>query len=220
MSIANYLTVLDEQRDALARNLAAMGVSASESEKLNTLVPKVLQIPQTKSNVTLFQSGIDALHDYGETIYTFYNDGYRSLSGFAETYPNFCCEDNGYALSYNMTDFGWAGEVFTISTTPVAISSGKSILFSYKSGSTEAGVMYLVKKPEDEKTAYDLAQYVYEQIQSESAVTINFNWLYADSYITTLHSCKNVSPGEYLLAWKGVSDNTHPLIRTIKILEV
>jgi hypothetical protein len=29
-----------------------------------------------------------------------------------------------------------------------------------------------------------------------------------------------VSPGEYLLAWKGVSDNTHPLIRTIKILEV
>ena len=45
MSIANYLTALDEQRDALARNLAAMGVQASETEKLNTLVPKVLQIP-------------------------------------------------------------------------------------------------------------------------------------------------------------------------------
>ena len=45
MSIANYLTALDAQRDQLARNLVTMGVQASESEKLNTLVPKVLQIP-------------------------------------------------------------------------------------------------------------------------------------------------------------------------------
>ena len=44
MSIANYLTALDAQRDQLARNLTTMGVQASESEKLNTLVPKVLQI--------------------------------------------------------------------------------------------------------------------------------------------------------------------------------
>ena len=44
MSIANYLTALDAQRDQLARNLVTMGVQASESEKLNTLVPKVLQM--------------------------------------------------------------------------------------------------------------------------------------------------------------------------------
>ena len=37
MSIANYLTALDAQRDQLARNLVTMGVQASESEKLNTL---------------------------------------------------------------------------------------------------------------------------------------------------------------------------------------
>ena len=79
MSIGNYLTALDEQRDALARNLVTMGVQASETEKLNTLVPKVLQIPQTKPDVTLFRASIDALHDYGEKVYTFYNDGYRSL---------------------------------------------------------------------------------------------------------------------------------------------
>ena len=89
MSVANYLTALDQQRDQLARNLTAMGVSASESEKLNTLVPKVLQIPQTKPDITLFHSGNDALATYGESIYTFYNDGYRSLAGFAESYPNF-----------------------------------------------------------------------------------------------------------------------------------
>ena len=37
MSIGNYLTALDEQRDQLARNLVTMGVQASETEKLNTL---------------------------------------------------------------------------------------------------------------------------------------------------------------------------------------
>lgn len=78
MSIGNYLTALDEQRDALARNLVTMGVQASESEKLNTLVPKVLQIPQTKPDITLFRASTDTLHDYGEKVYTFYNDGYRS----------------------------------------------------------------------------------------------------------------------------------------------
>ena len=32
MSIANYLTALDAQRDQLAQNLVTMGVQASESE--------------------------------------------------------------------------------------------------------------------------------------------------------------------------------------------
>ncbi len=58
MSIANYLTALDAQRDQLARNLVAMGVQASESEKLNTLVPKVLQIPTSRPETTLFHSAV------------------------------------------------------------------------------------------------------------------------------------------------------------------
>lgn len=71
MSIANYLTALDAQRDQLACNLVTMGVQASESEKLNTLVPKVLQIPSGRPEVTLFCNGNDALTTYGESIYTF-----------------------------------------------------------------------------------------------------------------------------------------------------
>lgn len=58
MSIANYLTALDAQRDQLARNLVTMGVQASESEKLNTLVPKVLQIPSGRLEVTLFRNAM------------------------------------------------------------------------------------------------------------------------------------------------------------------
>ena len=39
----NYLTDLVNQKNALSDNLNAVGVSASRSEKLNTLVPKVLE---------------------------------------------------------------------------------------------------------------------------------------------------------------------------------
>lgn len=146
MSIANYLTALDEQRDALARNLVTMGVQASETEKLNTLVPKVLQIPQTKPDVTLFKASIDTLHDYGEKLYTFYNDGYRSLTGFAESYPNFCCEENGYALYYNQPDFNWGQTIYTQCVTPVSVTQTSSILFSYRSGAADVGEMWLVPK--------------------------------------------------------------------------
>ena len=126
MSIGNYLTALDEQRDSLARNLVTMGVQASESEKLNSLVPKVLQIPQTKPDVTLFRASIDALHDYGESVYTFYNDGYRSLAGFTESYPHFCCEENGYAIYYNQPDFNWGQTIYTMCVEPVHISINRT----------------------------------------------------------------------------------------------
>ena len=43
-TIAEQLTELVEQKEALADNLTSKGVASSHSEKLNTLVPKVLQI--------------------------------------------------------------------------------------------------------------------------------------------------------------------------------
>ena len=220
MSIANYLTALDEQRDALARNLTTMGVSASETEKLNTLVPKVLQIPQTKQDITLFKASIDTLHDCGEKIYTFYNDGYRSLAGFAESYPNFCSEENGYALYYNQPDFNWGATIYTQCVTPVALTPSMSILFSYRSGAADVGEMWLVPKNVGNLSPAETARYIRETIMAGQAVGIPFNWLQtADNYTTVLIACESITSGEYYLAWKAVSDNTHPYIRTIKILE-
>ena len=221
MSIANYLTALDEQRDALARNLTAMGVSASENEKLNTLVPKVLQIPQSKTDTTIFKASIDTLHDYGESIYTFYNDGYRSLAGFAESYPNFCCEDNGYALYYNQPDFNWGAVIYTMCTEPVRITSNNQILMTYKSGATDLGELWLVPKSSDSLSPSETARYIYETIQNNQALSVPFGWLYSvDNFITVLHDCIGVVSGDYYLAWKAVTDNTHPYIRSIKVLEV
>ena len=43
MAIADYLRKLVEMKNQLVANLNSMGVTANESEKLNTLVPKVLK---------------------------------------------------------------------------------------------------------------------------------------------------------------------------------
>ena len=221
MSIANYLTALDAQRDQLAHNLMTMGVQASESEKLNTLVPKVLQNPQAKQDITLFRASIDVLHDYGEKVYTFYNDGYRSLAGFTESYEHFCCEENGYAIYYNQPDFNWGAVIYTMCVEPVRITPSKSILFSYTSGATDIGEMWLVPKNNDTLSPADTARYIYEAIQNNQAVSVPFGWLgTVGNYINVLHECSNISDGEYYLAWKAVTDNTSPMIRMVKVLEM
>ena len=221
MSIANYLTALDAQRDQLARNLVTMGVQASESEKLNTLVPKVLQIPSGRPEVTLFRNGNDALTTYGESIYTFYIDGYRSLAGFADVYPNFCSADNGYAIYYNQPDFYWGATIYTMCITPVHITPAKKILLSYKCGNTESGEMWLVRKSNQQMSAAETARYIHEKITGGEAISVPFGWLFTvDNYVAVLHDCGSVSADDYYLAWKAVTDNTHPMIRTIKVLEV
>ena len=221
MSIGNYLTALDEQRDQLARNLVTMGVQASETEKLNTLVPKVLQIPQTKPDITLFKASGDALHDYGESVYTFYNDGYRSLAGFTESYEHFCCEENGYAIYYNQPDFNWGAVIYTMCVEPVYITSRNKIMLSYKSGATDIGELWLVPKSNEQMSEADTARYIYEAIQNQSAISIPFGWLGSvGNYINVLHECNGISDGEYYLAWKAVTDNTSPMIRSVKVVDV
>ena len=220
MSIGNYLTALDEQRDALARNLVTMGVQASETEKLNTLVPKVLQIPQAKQDITLFKASIDTLHDFGEKVYTFYNDGYRSLVGFAESYEHFCCEENGYAIYYNQPDFNWGAVIYTMCVEPVHISSSNKIMMSYKSGATDIGEMWLVPKNNDTLSPADTARYIYEAIQNNNAISVSFGWLGTlGNYINVLHECNGINDGKYYLAWKAMTDNTSPMIRSVKIVD-
>ena len=220
MSVGNYLTALDEQRDALARNLVTMGVQASESEKLNTLVPKVLQIPQAKQDITLFRASIDALHDYGEKVYTFYNDGYRSLAGFTESYEHFCCEENGYAIYYNQPDFNWGALIYTMCVESVHISSNRKIMMSYKSSATDIGELWLVPKSNEQMSEADTARYIYEAILNQSAISIPFGWLgTVGNYINVLHECNGINDGEYYLAWKAVTDNTSPMIRSVKIVD-
>ncbi len=169
------------------------------------------------SYTVLFESGTDALTTYGENIYTYYNDGYRSLSGFAESYPHFCCAENDYAIYFNQTDFSWAGTVFVLCLTPVVLTSSMHMILSYTVGASQDAEFYLVRKID--KTGSELAQYIYEEIQAGNAVELSFKWLYSDTYISVMQSLENVPDGEYYLAFKGTSDNSHPIIKTIKFMK-
>ena len=169
------------------------------------------------SYISVFESGSDALQKYGDSIYTYYNDGYRSLAGFAESYPHFCSAENNYALYFNQNDFSWAGTMFVIFLTPVAITSKMKLLLSYMIGASQDAEFYLI--PKTDKTGSELAQYIYEEIKAENALKLSFKWLYSDTFISVMQSLENVSDGEYYLAFKGTSDNSHPMVKSIKFMK-
>lgn len=169
------------------------------------------------SYISVFESGSDVLQKYGDSIYTYYNDGYRSLAGFAESYLHFCCSENEYALYFNQNDFSWAGSVFVMFLTPVAITSKMKLLLSYMVGASQDAEFYLI--PKTDKTGAELAQYIYEEIKAENALKLSFKWLYSDTFISVMQSLENVSDGEYYLAFKGTSDNSHPMVKSIKFMK-
>ena len=169
------------------------------------------------SYISVFESGSDALQKYGDSIYTYYNDGYRSLAGFAESYPHFCSAENNYALYFNQNDFSWAGTVFVMFLTPISITGSMHLLLDYLVGASQDAEFYLVKKAE--KTGSELAQYIYEEIKAENALKLSFKWLYSDTFISVMQSLENISDGEYYLAFKGTSDNSHPMVKSIKFMK-
>jgi hypothetical protein len=184
---------------------------------LENQIQGLLSTVERQSNfTTIFNYGDSVLANYGEKIYTYYGDGYRSLSGFVQSYPNFCCAENNYAISFNQTDFNWAGTVFVLFLDAVKITSSAQIILTYKSGATADTELYFV--PKSDKTGADLARYIYESIGTKNAVAVPCKWLYSDTFITVLQSLESVSDGEYYLAFKGISDNSHPIIRSIQIM--
>ena len=79
-TIAQLLTALDSCRNQLAENLNAKGVAATSDEKLNDLVPKVLEIDSIGSSVVITGSLLDTsgstsksdtLTAYGSSVYIY-----------------------------------------------------------------------------------------------------------------------------------------------------
>ena len=169
------------------------------------------------SYISVFESGSDTLQKYGDSIYTYYNDGYRSLAGFAESYPHFCSAENNYALYFNQNDFSWAGTVFVMFLTPIAISADMHLLLRYLVGASENATFYLVKKTD--KTGAELAQHIYKEIKVKNALQLSFQWLYSDDFVSVMQSPGNVPNGEYYLAFSGTSDNSHPMVKSIKFMK-
>ena len=187
------------------------------NEKLSEILAILENLPTTSINYTaIFENGNDTLQKYGESIYTYYNDGYSSLLDFSESYPNFCCADNDYALYFNQNDFSWGGGVFVLCLTPIVLTSSMHLILKYISGETKDAEFYLVRKTD--KTGSELAEHIYKEVQSGNAIKQSFKWLYSDTYISVMQSLENVPDGEYYLAFKGMSDNSHPIVQEVKVM--
>ncbi len=219
-SINNFMNSMTVYSEKVSNTAARVGSAESEINALQKTIEalqKQIDSVSGSSAVILFQNGADALEKYGETTYIFYNNGYRSMSGFAQSYPNFCSAENDYALYYNQTDFNWAGEIYTMILQPFSISKNSGIVLTYQSGASAVGELYLMRKISG-RTYAELAQVVYEQIQSGNTVKLEFQWLQSTDFISILVDCSDVAIGDYYLVWKGISDNTHPKIKAIKVL--
>ncbi len=208
---------LQSLKDSTMDYISGLTHRCDETDATLSYILEKLEQTQSTDYTVLFESGSDCLQKYGENIFTYYNDGYRSLAGFAESYPHFCCAENDYALYFNHNDFSWAGTVSVLCLTPVVLTSSMHLILSYTVGASQDAEFFLVRKTD--KTGSDLARYIYEQIQSGNAVELSFKWLYSDTYISVMQTMENVPDGEYYLAFKGTSDNSHPMIRSIKFMK-
>ena len=167
----------------------------------------------------VFRYGSTVPGTYADGIYTFYNDGYRNLSGFTQTYPNFCSADNDYALYINQTDFGWGGAVYVMFITPIQVKQSSQLSVTYLSGATDNAEFYLIERNSEITSKSDLARYIYDKIESYDCEKVAFKWLQSGDYITQLIDLSKFPSGNYYLAFKGISDNTHPKIKEIKVRE-
>lgn len=185
-------------------------------ERLSEILVILENLP-TASTVTLFSYGEDVHEKYGDNIFTIYQNGIQDLNSYIRNHKPFCSADNSYALSYNQTDFGWDGQVYTASTTPITVSSGTAIAVTAQSGVTEKGAMYLI--PTAGKSDSDTVQnYIYTSVAGGNCVELPFYWLYCDTFITGLTACDSAAVGEYYLCWVGRSNNTHPIVREVKVM--
>ena len=201
--------------DLVENSTARIGTAEVNIESLQKQIDA---LKNGNEPVILFCSGQDAMSVYAPEIGVILNGGYHLMTDFVAEHPQFCHADNGYALSYSQDDFGWDAQILTVCTKAISLTEKSEIIISYLSGATENGSLYLVPKPE--KIDVPVTIYVNNQITANNAISLSFKWLQSENFITTLTECSGVSDGEYYLAWVGRSNNTHPYIRNIKVLEV
>lgn len=202
--------------DGISPEVSGFATTEYVEERLSEILVILENLP-TASTVTLFSYGEDVPDIYGSSIFTIYQNGIQDLNGYIRNNKPFCSVDNGYALSYNQTDFGWDGQVYTASTQAVSISENSAFVITYQSGAAEDGRLYLI--PASGKSDSDTVQnYIYTSVSNGNCTEITFAWLQTSGYVTVLASLNSVTPAEYYLCWVGRSNNTKPVVREVKIL--
>ena len=191
--------------------------SEKTERTLESLQKQIDNLTSGRNYTILFQSGQNAISTYAPNLSMILDGGYQTMEDFLTAYPQFCSAENDFVLSYSQTCFNWDKSVLTVCAKPLSLTKKTEIVMSYQSGSSEAGSLYLVQKPQ--KIDIPIGVYVNTEIDANRAVSLDFQWLQSDTFITTITECTRISDGEYYLAWVGRSNNSHPKIRFLKVLE-
>ena len=191
--------------------------SEKTERTLESLQKQIDNLTSGRNYTVLFQSGQDAISTYAPNLSMILDGGYQTMTDFLAAYPQFCSAANDFVLSYSQECFNWDKSVLTVCTKPLSLTKNAEIVMSYQSGSSEAGSLYLVQKPQ--KIDIPIGVYVNTEIDANRAVSLDFQWLQSDTFITTITECTGISDGDYYLAWVGRRNNSHPKIRFLKVLE-
>ena len=191
--------------------------SEKTERTLESLQKQIDNLTSGRNYTVLFQSGQNAISTYASNLSMILDGRYQTMADFLTAYPQFCSAENDFMLSYSQTCFNWDKSVLTVCTKPLSLTKNAEIVMSYQSGSSEAGSLYLVQKPQ--KIDIPIGVYVNTEIDANRAVSLDFQWLQSETFITTITECTGISDGEYYLAWVGRSNNSHPKIRFLKVLE-
>ena len=191
--------------------------SEKTERTLESLQKQIDNLTSGRNYTVLFQSGQNAISTYASNLSMILDGRYQTMADFLTAYPQFCSAENDFVLSYSQTCFNWDKSVLTVCTKSLSLTKNAEIVMSYQSGSSEAGSLYLVPKPQ--KIDIPIGVYVNTEIDANRAVSLDFHWLQSDTFITTITECTGISDGEYYLAWAGRSNNSHPKIRFLKVLE-
>ncbi len=191
--------------------------SEKTERTLESLQKQIDNLTSGRNYTILFQSGQDAISTYASNLSMILDGRYQTMADFLTAYPQFCSVENDFMLSYSQECFNWDKSVLTVCAKPLSLTKNAEIVMSYQSGSSEAGSLYLVPKPQ--KIDIPIGVYVNTEIDANRAVSLDFHWLQSDTFITTITECTGISDGEYYLAWVGRSNNSHPKIRFLKVLE-
>ena len=191
--------------------------SEKTERTLESLQKQIDNLTSGRNYTVLFQSGQNAISIYASNLSMILDGRYQTMADFLTAYPQFCSVENDFMLSYSQTCFNWDKSVLTVCTKSLSLTKNAEIVVSYQSGSSEAGRLYLVQKPQ--KIDIPIGVYVNTEIDANRAVSLDFQWLQSETFITTITECTGISDGEYYLAWAGRSNNSHPKIRFLKVLE-
>ena len=190
--------------------------SEKTERTLESLQKQIDNLTSGRNYTVLFQSGQNAISTYASNLSMILDGRYQTMADFLTAYPQFCSVENDFMLSYSQTCFNWDKSVLTVCAKPLSLTKNAEIVMSYQSGSSEAGSLYLVQKPQ--KIDIPIGVYVNTEIDANRAVSLDFQWLQSDTFITTITECTGISDGEYYLTWVGRSNNSHPKIRFLKVL--